>query len=314
MFQMVTEFINTLSNSVESFILAGIAVVLFIWMYIRTALQLQTAGKEQLERLQKSLMLYSRVTGPISEMMERENNSLEEISYLITLLEECKAAPLLTSNLHEQIDAYIRERDHSRLSILHKTWVREVNRQIEEQSTLLRKWDRPSWGLSFWVLLKPSLPFVAVVASALWGLQLYQTLIGTEFDSSSFDIINAWARFISCIIATASLYLMFMYTRRLSHQLVYTSLYVLIAAVALFHLFGLNLALYIVSVQAILFIAGFTLTTKRTRRRARPYAGRDLVVEVQPKLTTTETLPLHAITQDQDVAELPRRSTRMHNK
>lgn len=309
---MVTEFINTLSNSVEGFILAGLAVLLFIWMYIRTALQLQTAGKEQLERLQKSLMLYSRVTGPLSEMMEREDHSLEDICQLITLLEECKAAPLLTSDLHEQIDAYIRERDHSRLSMLHKTWVREVNRRIEEQSTLLRKWDRPSWGFSFWILLKPALPFVAVVAILLWSLQLYQTLIELpDFDSSPTDIINAWARFISCIIATASLYLVFMYTRRLPYHLVYMGLYVLISAVALFHLLGLNMALYIVSVQVILYIAGFTLTKKRTRRE-RPYAGRDLVMEVEPELTPMETLSLLAITQGQDVSELPTRSKRRH--
>ncbi|MEC0091578.1 hypothetical protein [Paenibacillus macquariensis] len=309
MFHMVTTFINTLSSSVEGFILAGLMVVLFIWLYIRTAIQLQTTGKEQLERLQKSLMLYSRVTGPLSEMMEREDHSLEEICQLIALLEECKAAPLLTSDLHEQIDAYIRERDPSRLSMLHKTWVREVNRRIEEQSTLLRKWDRPSWGFSFWGLLKPALPFMALVAILIWSLQLYQTLIGLPES----HVIYAWARFVSCVIATASLYLVFMYTRRLPYNLVYTGLYVLIALVALFHLLGLNMALYIISVQVILFIAGFTFTTKRTRRE-RPYAGRDLVITVAPTLITEETVTSLATTPSQDISELPRRSRRMNNK
>ncbi len=306
---MVTTFINTLSSSVEGFILAGLTVVLFIWLYIRTALQLQTARREQLERLQKSLLLYSRVTGPLSEMMERENHSQDEISQLVSLLEECKAAPILTSDLHEQIDAYIRERDPSRLSMLHKTWVREVNRRIEEQSTLLRKWDRPSWGFSFWVLLKPALPFVALVAILVWGLQLYQTLIGLPES----NVIHAWARFISCVIATASLYLVFMYTRRLPLNLLYTGLYVLIAAVALFHLLGLNMALYIISVQVILFIAGFTLTTKRTRRE-RPYAGRDLVVEVAPTLITEVSVSSLATTPNHDISELPTRSNRKNNK
>ncbi len=294
--------------------MAGLAVVLFIWMYIRTALQLQTAGKEQLKRLQHSLMLYSRVTGPLGEMMEHEDHSLEEISQLITLLEECKAAPLLTSDLHEQIDAYIRERDQSRLSILYKSWVREVNQRIEEQSTLLRKWDRPSWGISFWVLLKPALPFVAVVAIVVWSLQLYQTLIELpSFASSPWEIVNAWARFISCMIATGSLYLVFMYTRRLPHHLIYTTLYVLISAVAVFHGLGLNVALYIVAVQALLYVAGFSLTTKRTRRD-RPYAGRDLVLEIEPSSMDEETLSYPSSTQEPELLELPTRSKRKHNK
>lgn len=294
--------------------MAGLAVVLFIWMYIRTALQLQTTGKEQLKRLQNSLMLYSRVTGPLGEMMEHEDHSLEEISQLITLLEECKAAPLLTSDLHEQIDAYIRERDLSRLSILYKSWVREVNQRIEEQSTLLRKWDRPSWGVSFWVLLKPALPFVAVVAIVVWSLQLYQTLIELpSFASSPLEIVNAWARFISCMIATGSLYLVFMYTRRLPHHLIYTTLYVLISAVAVFHGLGLSVALYIVGVQALLYIAGFSLTTKRTRRD-RPYAGRDLVLEIEPSSMEEEKLSYPSSTHEPELLELPTRSKRKHNK
>lgn len=304
----VTEFINSLSNSVEGFITAGLAIVLFIWMYIRTALQLQSAGKEQLERLQQSLMLYSRVTGPLGEMIEHEKHSLEEVSQLITLLEECKAAPLLTGALQEKIDAYIKERDHSRLSMLHKAWIREVNRRIAEQSTLLRKWDRPSWGFSFWLLLKPALPFLAVIAILLWSLQLYQTLSGSaNFNSSPWETVNAWARFTSCMIATASLYLVFMFTRRVPYRLIYTSLYVLISAVAIFHVFGLNMALYILGAQVLLYIAGFSLTTTRTRR-SRPYAGRDLV----PPLTVEETLSLPSTTQGNDISELPTRSKRKH--
>ena len=280
----VKEIITTFSNSIEAMIAAGIAIVLFIWMYIRTSLHLRMVGKEQLARLQQSLLLYSRVTGPLGEMMEHDDPSSEQISHLIFLLEECKAAPLLTSDLQEQIDAYIRERDQSRLSMLYKTWVREVNRRIEEQSTLLRKWERPSWGFSFWLLLKPALPFMAVAAILLWSLQLSNTLSKLpSWDSSPWGIVNAWARFISCLIATASLYLVFMYTRRKTNVIVHTILYILISAATLFHLFGLNSALYIVAAQGILYVAGFSLTTKRTRKD-RPYAGRDLVIEVESRL------------------------------
>ncbi|MNO95719.1 hypothetical protein D3C76_873660 [compost metagenome] len=224
-------------------------------------------------------MLYSRVTGPLGEMTERESVSPEEISHLILLLEECKAAPLLPSDLLAQIDATIKERDHSRLMLLHKLWVREVNRRIEEQNTLLRTWDHPSWGASFWLLLKPALPFISVAAILLWSVQLSNTLsVLPSWDASPWDIIQAWARFISCLVATASFYLVFMYTHRKPLHPVYTVLYVLISLAAIFHLLGLHSSLYIVSVQVILYLAGFSLTSHRTRRE-RPYAGRDHVIQ-----------------------------------
>jgi hypothetical protein len=312
---MVKETITSLSNSVEGRIAAGLAVILFIWMYIRTALQLRMGRKEQLERLQQSLLLYSRVNGPLGEMMDRDNPSSEEISHLIYLLEECKAAPLLTSDLNEQINVYIKERDHSRLWMLHKAWMREVNQRIEEQSTLLRQWDHPSWGTSFWLLLKPTLPFVAVIAILLWSFQLSHTL--SELSSwaySPWDIVNAWARFISCFVATASLYIVFMYTRRKPYHPLYIILYVLISVSAIFHTLGLNVALYIVAIQAILYLTGFSLTTKRTRKE-RPYAGRDLVMEIESPFQLEEPIPVRSTARIIGVpSTIPSRSKRMHGK
>jgi len=311
---MIKEMITALSNSVEGRIAAGLAVILFIWMYIRTALQLRMARKEQLERLQQSLLLYSRVNGPLGEMMDRDNPSPEEISHLIYLLEECKAAPLLTSDLNEQINVYIKERDHSRLWMLHKAWMREVNQRIEEQSTLLRQWDHPSWGTSFWLLLKPALPFVTVVAILLWSFQLSHTLSElSNWASSPWDIVNAWARFISCLVATASLYLVFMYTRRKSYHPVYIILYVLISVSAIFHTLGLNAALYIVTTQGILYLAGFSLTTKRTRRE-RPYAGRDIVMEIELPLQAEEPLPIRSTARIIGISSTPSRSKGTHGK
>lgn len=309
---MLQNITNAFSSSIEGTIAAGLAVILFVWMYIRTALQLRMAGKEQLERLQQSLLLYSRVTGPLGEMVERTETSLEDKSHLIFLLEECKAAPLLTSDLHEQIDAYIKERDQPRLANLHKSWVREVKRRIKEQSTLLRKWDHRSWGFSFWLLVQPAFPFIAIASILLWFYQLTSTLSGLPtWDSSPWDIINVWARLISCLIATASLYIVLMYTQRKPVHFIYTILYVSISFVALLHMLGLNWASYILVTQGILYLAGFSLNTQRSRKE-RPYAGRDLVSETIPSLTAEELNQLRSKAYDNDVPSLPSRSKGMH--
>ncbi|AOZ94648.1 hypothetical protein LPB68_09710 [Paenibacillus crassostreae] len=309
---MLQDITNAFSSSIEGTIAAGLAVILFVWMYIRTALQLRMAGKEQLERLQQSLLLYSRVTGPLGEMLEREETSLEDISHLIFLLEECKAAPLLTSDLHEQMNAYIKERDQPRLANLYKSWVREVNRRIKEQSTLLRKWDHRTWGFSFWLLLKPAFPFIAIASILMWVYQLTYTLSGLPtWDSSPWDIVNVWARLISCLIATASLYIVLMYTQRKPVHFIYTILYVFISIVALFHMLGLNWAIYILATQGILYLAGFSLNTQRSRKD-RPYAGRDLVSEAIPSLTAEELNQLRSKAYDNDVPPLPSRSKGMN--
>ncbi|MHA0857497.1 hypothetical protein [Paenibacillus sp. CMAA1364] len=277
----IQEFIHSFSTSMEGIIMASIAIILFIWMYIRTALHLRMTRKEQLERLHESLILYSRVTGPLGEMIDDDHPSTEDVSHLVFLLEECKAAPMLTQDLHEHMNAYIKERDPSRLSMLYNVWMREVNRLIEDHRMLLRKWDRPSWGFSFWLLLKPALPFAAVTSIVMSSLQLSDTLSElSSWESSHWLIMNAWARYISYLVATASIYLLFMYTRRKSYHFVHTILYLFIAIAALFHVLGLQSALYIVAIQVILYVAGFGFNTTRTRKD-RPYAGRDFLGDDQ---------------------------------
>ncbi|MGF7050230.1 hypothetical protein J2T13_004755 [Paenibacillus sp. DS2015] len=287
----LTEAITTYMSSIEGVLVMCLAVVLFIWMYIRTTVQLRTSGKERLERLQQSLLLYSRVTGPLGEITTKHTPDPEEVSHLVFLLQECKAAPLLTRDIHEQIDAYIRERDKDRLRLLYKSLEREVNRRIEEQSTLLSKLDNPSWGLSFWLLLKPAVPFMTAIAVLIWGLQLYQVLRVTG-NSSSFPWgnINAWMRFVSCLIATFTIYLVLRDTKRTSYRATYNLLCILISAVALLHILGLYIAPYILAVQLILYLAGFRLTPNRSRRD-RPYAGHDLSLKEAVPLIHEDALP-----------------------
>ncbi|HEY2493484.1 MAG TPA: hypothetical protein VGI33_11290 [Paenibacillus sp.] len=290
----LTELITTYISPIEGVMVIGFAVVLFIWMYIRTAVQLRTSSKERLERLQQSLLLYSRVTGPLSEITTKNTSDPNDVSHLISLLQECKAAPLLTRDLHEQIDAYIRERDESRHQLLYKSLEREVSRRIEEQSTLLRKLDNPSWGLSFWLLLKPAIPFATAIVVLLWSLQLYQVLKVTG-NSGSFpwETIHAWVRFVSCLVATFSLYLALRDTKRTSYRVIYNLLCILISAVALLHMLGLFIAPYILAAQLILYLAGFRFTPIRSRRE-RPYAGRDLSLK--------ETTP---VVQEEDPLSVP---------
>lgn len=308
----LTELITTFMSSIEGVMVIGLAVVLFIWMYIRTATQLRISGNERLERLQQSLVLYSRVTGPLGEIITKNTHDPDEVSHLVFQLQECKAAPLLTRDIHEQIDGYIRERDETRLQLLYKSLEREVNRRIEEQSALLRKLDNPSWGLSFWLLLKPTIPFVTAIAVLFWGLQLYQVLRFTG-NSISFpgDIVNAWARFVSCLVATSSLYLVLRDTKRTAYRAVYNLLCILISAAALLHILGLSIAPYILAVQLILYLAGFSLTPHRSRRE-RPYAGHDLSLkETTPLIHEDEPPSVSAAIESSDLSPKISRSDRI---
>ncbi|GAB6992037.1 hypothetical protein [Paenibacillus pini] len=266
--------IDGFTDAGVNLIAAGLAVIVFLWLYIRTARSFRSAASARLERLQSTLALYCRAAGLLREEADDVSDAV------ILLLEECKAAPLMTTELLELIDAYLQERDRSRLHQLQRALDREINHRIHEQATIIRTLDSPGWGISFWKMLKPAIPFAALAALLLWSIQLYDGLHEptTVMASSLWTSIALWSRYISSLAATLSLYLVIMETRRGESRVIYQTLSLLISAVALLHFIGLSFSPYILILQLILFLCGFSLTRKRSRRE-RPYPGHEDFLE-----------------------------------
>ncbi|WP_145949068.1 hypothetical protein [Paenibacillus sp. Y412MC10] len=264
--------LDRLTGTESNLIIAGLAVIVFLWLYIRTSRSLRAEAAARLELLQRTLALYSRAQGVLGEEVEAAHVGAQEPDQLVQLLQECKAAPLMTPELLDMIDAYIRERDFSRLLMLQKMLDREIHRRIHEQSVLIRKIDNPGWGTSFWRMIRPAVPFAALVLTLYWFIQLYNGFQDSGAAALSWTSLELWTRLISCLAATLFLYWVIMDTRRDTPGILYRLLALIIAAVALLHLLGLTAAPYILAVQVVLFLFGFTLNPKPSRRN-RPYAG-----------------------------------------
>ncbi|MWV45810.1 hypothetical protein GRF59_19530 [Paenibacillus sp. HJL G12] len=272
---------NDITDTQSRIMITGLAIILFLWLYFRTARSFRSMATARLERLHQTLEIYSRAAGMLDNeaAADSSSESEQEPESLILLLQQCKAAPLITTELLEAIDAYTRERDASRHLQLQRVLDREISRRIREQSSIIRSLDNPGWGIGFWKLIRPAVPFAAMVLILYWCLQLYQELPGQSFTVLSWTSAELWIRFVSCVAAVISFYLAVMTPRKDSTRISYRVLALLISAAALAHLAGLTAAPYILAVQVILFAWGFAMNPHRSRRD-RPYAGSADLLEV----------------------------------
>lgn len=264
---------NDISDTQSRIIVTGLAVILFLWLYLRTARSFKNAASARLDRLHQTLELYSRAAGRLASEPAAELPDEHDPEPLILLLQQCKAAPLITAGLLESIDAYIKEPDASRHIQLQRALDREIARRIAEQSSIIRSLDNPGWGIGFWKLIRPAVPFAALMLILYWCLQLYQAFHEQNIQALSWTSAELWLRFGSCLAAVIAFCLAVMTPRKDSAKTVHRVLALIIAAAAVAHTAGLTAAPYIFAVQLILFIAGFAVHPKRSRRRERPYAG-----------------------------------------
>ncbi|MEC0240929.1 hypothetical protein P4H66_13825 [Paenibacillus dokdonensis] len=271
---------NDITDTQSRIIVTGLAVILFLWLYIRTARSFKSAATARLDWLQQTLGLYSRAAGMLDGdgAVDSPAEHEQETESLILLLQQCKAAPLVTTELLEAIDAYLKERDSSRHTQLQKMLEREISRRIREQSSIIRSLDNPGWGIGFWKLIRPAVPFAALVLILYWCLQLYQEFHGPDIPALSWASAELWMWFVSCLAAVISFYLAVMTPRKDSTKASYRILALFISAAALAHFAGLTAAPYILAVQFILFLVGFGIHPKRSRRN-RPYAGSTELLE-----------------------------------
>lgn len=269
--------------------MAGLAVLVFLWTYIRTARSYRKAASARLERLQHTLGLYCRAAGMLDEEpgTQASGEPEPESESLSIVLQQCKAAPLITTELIETIDMYLRERDTSRHVQLQRTLGREISRRIREQASIIRSLDNPGWGIGLWKLVRPALPFATLAFILSFCLQLYQAFQERHIPLLSWTSAELWMRFVSCLAAVVFFYLAVMTSRNDSPRYAYRILALTISATALGHFAGLVAAPYIVAVQFILFLSGFGINKKRSRRD-RPYPGSVDLLEGSKKTEHTQ--------------------------
>ncbi|MDR9852393.1 hypothetical protein RJP21_02115 [Paenibacillus sp. VCA1] len=274
---------NDLTDTQTGIIVTGFAVIVFLWIYIRTARSYRKAASARLERLRQTLDLYCRAQGllggdaePAPEEAEHEPESVH------FLLQQCKAAPLVTTEMIEAIDAYAKERDASRHGQLERLLDREIRKKIREQASIIRWLDNPGWGTAFWKLVRPAVPFFLLAFVVYWSVQLYGQFQERDFPLLSWTSAELWMRFVSCLAAVVSFYFAVMTPRKDSLRYAYRILALGISAAALAHLAGLWAAPYILALQVVLFACGFGVNPKRSRRD-RPYAGSEDLLETDDR-------------------------------
>jgi len=264
---------DDLTGTQSGIIFTGFAVIVFLWIYVRTARSFRKAASERLERLRQTLDPYCRAAGMLSGDADPAPDEAEqEPESLHLLLQQCKAAPLVTTEMIEVIDAYVRERDASRHAQLERLLDREIKRKIAEQASIIRSLDNPGWGTAFWKLVRPAVPFFLLAFVVYWSVRLYGQFHEQRIPALSWTGAELWMRYISCLAAVVSFHFAVMTPRKDSPKYGYRVLALCISAAAAAHLAGLQAAPYILSVQIVLFLCGFGMGPKRSRRD-RPYAG-----------------------------------------
>lgn len=271
----LAEWIDRFFGSMEGLLAALLAAAVFLGLYIYNASRLQAARTETLERIRQSLTLYTQLAGPLAAAAERQDGITSEEDTLAGLLLECKAADRLTSDLLEQINAYLRDRDDSRLPLLSRSLERETNRLVHERSELLRRIESPGWGIGLWQILKPAVPGLAFAAAFLWTFDFVSVLR----EPGGWSRPEAWCLWLSAMTATLSFYRLLMDSKRKTQNIVFYALHLLIAAAALPLLFWPEASPYTLATQFMLYLAGFWFNTAPSRKE-RPYAGHPELLEL----------------------------------
>lgn len=261
---------------------AGILALLIaasgmVWLYVHSAVQLRLSRRRRLDELQESLYLYGRLAGPLHAAVHGQQTEHGGDSALVKALQECKSAPYLTPYLQEEIQNCLDRRDSSRVSLLHRSLEREMNKLIEERRLLLKETHAPGWGSALWNLLRPAAAPAAVAGLALLTWRLAAELELTVVHAPGITLSVVWMRYLSGLLSVIYAYRLLCLPRQngidvTASRLPASVLSFLIAAAALFQWIGPHASPYILGVQLVLFLSGFTFTRERPRSK-RPYAG-----------------------------------------
>ncbi|WP_433945274.1 hypothetical protein [Paenibacillus sp. SN-8-1] len=256
--------------------LAAVTALTFIALYAAARSSAWRVEQARLERLRHSLELYSAAAGPLQRTLEQRGADTDASALLMDRLQACKAAPYLTADLQGQIGAYLADGDEARLPLLHRALDREAVRLMEERAKLLSRAEQPGWGLSLWLQLRALLPFAFAAAAVLltaWLLQALGDAAAAGGSDAAWTRAAIWARFASILLSLLLLYPVLLENRRPGGSIVLLRLLsIFIALLALIHLAGLETSLYVLAVQLLLFVLGFSLTGTKPRK-ARPFAG-----------------------------------------
>ncbi|MFD3259898.1 hypothetical protein ACE3MQ_14920 [Paenibacillus lentus] len=264
-------------------VILAFALILFVWQYGASKRRTTYRINVRLDRLHRSLELYTAATGALlREIGSQHEPSSAEHPSLIDQLLACKAAPYATEDLLAQITAYtLDEGDKTRLTLLLRTLERETERLIEERSVLLSRTEKPGWGWSLWQQFHHALPFIfttSIFMLVLWLLGSLSQLSYMENErwSASYErwaALYIWSRFLSCLFSLLILYPFLRgWRRESSSSLLQRWLAVTIALTALLHMIGLPWAPYILTLQLLLFLAGFRFNHSKPRK-SRPFVG-----------------------------------------
>ncbi|MFB5269269.1 hypothetical protein ACE41H_21140 [Paenibacillus enshidis] len=254
-----------------------IAAAVMVWLYVHSAVQLRLSRRRRLDELQESLYLYGRLAGPLHAAVHGQHEQSGGDIALVKALQECKSAPYLTPYLQEEIQNCLDRRDSSRVSLLHRSLEREMNKLIEQRRLLLKETHAPGWGSALWNLLRPAAAPAAVAGFALLTWRLVSELQFPEAHSPGMTLSVVWMRYVSGLLAVVYVYRLLSLPRQngidvTTSRLSASVLSFLIAAVVLFQWIGPHASPYILGAQLILFLSGFMFTRERPRSK-RPYAG-----------------------------------------
>ncbi|MNU39850.1 hypothetical protein D3C71_285530 [compost metagenome] len=256
--------------------LAAVTALTFIALYAAARSSAWRVEQARLERLRLSLELYAAAAGPLQRAAEQRGANADAEALLMDRLQACKAAPYLPADLLGQIGAYLADGDEARLPLLHRALDREAVRLMEERAKLLARAEQPGWGLSLWLQLRALLPFAFAAAAVLltaWLLQALGAAPAAGGSDAAWTRAAIWARFASILLSLLLLYPVLLENRRPGGSMVLLRLLsIFIALLALIHLAGLETSLYVLAVQLLLFVLGFSLTGTKPRK-ARPFAG-----------------------------------------
>ncbi|USB33720.1 hypothetical protein [Paenibacillus sp. YPG26] len=292
--------------------LAAVTALTFIALYAAARSSAWRTEQARLERIRLSLELYGAAAGPLQRAAEQRGACADADALLMDRLQACKAAPYLTADLQGQIGAYLADGDEARLPLLHRALDREAVRLMEERAKLLARSEQPGWGLSLWQQLQAMLPFAFAAAAVLltaWLLQALGDAAAAGGSEAAWTRAAIWARFASILLSLLLLYPALLANRRPGGS---TSLLRLLslftALLALVHLAGLETSLYVLAVQLLLFLLGFSLTGAKPRK-ARPFAGhyddtalQTLLLDAPAGTPDNEERPLNADTDGEGAA------------
>ncbi len=269
---------------------AFLALVLFLSLYGATEWRSARKTSSRLSRLDSSLQLYAAAESSLIQAAGRPELSQEEELLVLERLLACRAAPYITADVLGQISAYTGDRDTARLPMLVKTLERESDRLCVERDKLLRQSESPGWGYSLWKQLRLALPFL-FAAALLSLIDWLLRMIGGEIPISGNryeDYLNIWARFASAVFSLLLLYPALMGGNRPNAGALLLRIWsVFISGLYLLHLLGPVFAPYILTIQILLFLAGFRFTGSKPRK-SRPFVGYTAKGEPEPIETPEE--------------------------